>query len=57
MDRFIDGIELVAAIFVGLVAADTFLIVVLRYFFNVAIPDSYDSVSYTHLTLPTILRV
>ena len=42
MDRFIDGIELVAAIFVGLVAADTFLIVVLRYFFNVAIPDSYD---------------
>jgi TRAP-type C4-dicarboxylate transport system permease small subunit len=42
MDRFIDGIELVAAIFVGLVAADTFVSVLLRYFFNVAIPDAYD---------------
>jgi TRAP-type C4-dicarboxylate transport system permease small subunit len=42
MDRFIDGIELVAAALVGIVAADTFLIVVLRYFFGVAIPDSYD---------------
>ena len=27
MDRFIDAIELIAAIFVGIVAADTFLIV------------------------------
>jgi TRAP-type C4-dicarboxylate transport system permease small subunit len=42
MDRFIDTIELIAAIFVGIVAADTFLIVVLRYFFNIGIPDSYD---------------
>ena len=42
MDRFIDTIELIAAIFVGIVAADTFLIVVLRYFFNFDIPDSYD---------------
>ena len=42
MDRFIDAIELIAAIFVGLVAADTFPIVVLRYFFGIAIPDSYD---------------
>ena len=42
MDRFIDAIELIAAVFVGIVAADTFLIVVLRYFFNVGIPDSYD---------------
>ena len=42
MDRFIDGIELVAAIFVGLVAADIFLIVVLRSTFNWSIPDSYD---------------
>ena len=42
MDRFIDGIELIAAIFVGLVAADTFVSVLLRYFFNVAIPDAYD---------------
>src|SRR5712675_3350266 len=42
MDRFIDTIELIAAIFVGIVAADTFLIVVLRYFFSIGIPDSYD---------------
>ena len=42
MDRFIDGIELKAAIFVGLVAADIFISVMLRYFFSVQIPDSYD---------------
>ena len=42
MDRFIDGIELIAAFFVGLVAADTFVSVLLRYFFSVSIPDSYD---------------
>ena len=42
MDRFIDAIELVAAIFVGLVAADIFISVLLRYFFSVSIPDSYD---------------
>jgi TRAP-type C4-dicarboxylate transport system permease small subunit len=42
MDRFIDGIELLAAIFVGLVAADIFISVLLRYFFSVSIPDSYD---------------
>jgi len=42
MDRFIDGIELVAAGFVGLVAADIFISVLLRYFFSVSIPDSYD---------------
>ena len=42
MDRFIDGIELVAAIFVGLVAADTFISVILRKFFSTSIPDSYD---------------
>ena len=42
MDRFIDAIELVAATFVGLVAADIFISVVLRYFFSVSIPDSYD---------------
>jgi TRAP-type C4-dicarboxylate transport system permease small subunit len=42
MDRFIDGIELVAAIFVGLVAADVFITVVLRSSFNRSIPDSYD---------------
>ena len=41
MDRFIDGIELVAAFFVGLVALDVFVSVLLRYFFNVTIPDSY----------------
>ena len=42
MDRFIDGIELIAAIFVGLVAADTFISVILRKFFSTSIPDSYD---------------
>jgi TRAP-type C4-dicarboxylate transport system permease small subunit len=42
MDRFIDSIELLAAIFVGIVAADIFLSVMLRYFFDVAIPDGYD---------------
>lgn len=41
MDRFIDGIELVAAFFVGLVALDVFVSVLLRYFFNATIPDSY----------------
>jgi|SRR5579883_157507 len=42
MDAFIDGIELVAAFFVGIVAADIFISVLLRYFFAVQIPDSYD---------------
>src|ERR1700730_9659763 len=42
MDRFIDGIELIAAFFVGIVAADIFILVLLRYFFSVHIPDSYD---------------
>jgi len=41
-DRIIDTIEAIAALFVGLVAADVFLSVVLRYFFSVQIPDSYD---------------
>src|ERR1700750_3469829 len=42
MDRFINGIELVAAVFVGMVAADIFISVLLRYSFSVQIPDSYD---------------
>ena len=42
MDRFIDTIEWIAAFFVGIVAADIFLSVLLRYFFGVSIPDSYD---------------
>src|SRR5829696_5803061 len=42
MDRFIDGIEIVAAVFIGIVAADVFITVLLRYFFNISIPDSYD---------------
>jgi TRAP-type C4-dicarboxylate transport system permease small subunit len=42
MDRFIDGIEWIAAGFVGLVAADIFISVLLRYFFSYAIPDGYD---------------
>ena len=42
MDRIIDTIEWIAAMFVGLVAADIFLSVFLRRFFSVQIPDSYD---------------
>ncbi len=42
MDRFIDSIELIAAAFVGIVAADIFVSVLLRYFFSLSIPDSYD---------------
>ncbi len=42
MDRFIDTIEFLAATFVGIVALDIFVSVLLRYFFAVSIPDSYD---------------
>src|SRR4030088_2933241 len=42
MDRFIDFIELIAAVFVGIVAADIFLAVLLPYFFSIQIPDAYD---------------
>src|SRR5689334_24605508 len=42
MDRFIDGIELIAAFFVGIVAADIFISVLLRYFFSIQIPDAYN---------------
>jgi hypothetical protein len=42
MDRFIDTIEWLAAAFVGIVAVDIFISVLLRYFFAVSIPDSYD---------------
>jgi TRAP-type transport system small permease protein len=42
MDRFIDTIEWLAAAFVGIVAVDIFVSVLLRYFFAISIPDSYD---------------
>jgi TRAP-type C4-dicarboxylate transport system permease small subunit len=42
MDRVIAGIEFTAAAFIGAVAADVFVSVVLRYAFGVSIPDSYD---------------
>ena len=42
MDRFIDSIELIAAFFIGIVALDIFVSVMLRYFFACTIPDSYD---------------
>jgi TRAP-type C4-dicarboxylate transport system permease small subunit len=42
MDRFIDSIEWIAAIFVGVVAVDVFISIMLRYFFSIQIPDSYD---------------
>ena len=42
MNWFIDFIELVAAFFIGIVALDIFISVMLRYFFSVQIPDAYD---------------
>ncbi len=42
MNWLIDSIELVAATFIGIVAADIFISVMLRYFFSVQIPDAYD---------------
>ncbi|MGJ5176865.1 TRAP transporter small permease [Bradyrhizobium oligotrophicum] len=42
MDRIIDGIEWIAAFFVGIVALDIFLSVLLRNTLNYAIPDSFD---------------
>ena len=41
-DRFINGIEWLAAIFVGIVAANIFIAVLLRNLFNYSIPDSFD---------------
>ena len=46
MDRFIDTIELIAAIFVGIVAANIFIAVLLRNLFSTAIPDSYNIGQY-----------
>jgi TRAP-type C4-dicarboxylate transport system permease small subunit len=42
MDLFIDTIEWIAAAFVGVVALDIFVSVLLRKFFSTSIPDSYD---------------
>ena len=42
MDRFIDTIEWIAAAFVGIVAANIFIAVLLRNLFNYSIPDSFD---------------
>lgn len=42
MDRFIDSIEWIAAFFIGIVALDVFVTVLLRYFFGFTIPDAYD---------------
>lgn len=42
MDRAIDTIEWVAAIFVGVVALNIFIAVMLRKLFATSIPDSYD---------------
>ena len=41
-DRIIDTIEWLAAMFVGIVAANIFIAVILRKFFDASIPDSYD---------------
>lgn len=42
MDRFIDTIEWIAAAFVGIVAANIFIAVLLRNVFSYSIPDSFD---------------
>lgn len=42
VDRIIDSIEWMAALFVGIVAANIFLAVFLRKFFDTSIPDSFD---------------
>ncbi len=42
VDRFIDGIEQTAAIFLAAVTALVFFSIMLRAFFNYAIPDWYD---------------
>ena len=42
MDRTIAAIEWTAAAFIGIVALDVFVSVVLRYVFGTSIPDSYD---------------
>jgi TRAP-type C4-dicarboxylate transport system permease small subunit len=42
MDSVIDGIEWLAAIFVGIVALDIFVLVMLRKFAHTTIPDSFD---------------
>ncbi len=42
-DGVIDTIEGLAALFVGIVAADIFVSVILRKFFDTSIPDSYDA--------------
>jgi TRAP-type transport system small permease protein len=41
-DRMINSIEWLAAIFVGIVALNIFVAVVLRKFFSTSIPDAYD---------------
>lgn len=42
MNKFIDTIEWIAAICVGLVAANIFISVMLRGIFGITIPDAYD---------------
>src|ERR1700756_1817265 len=42
MDRAINTIEWLAAMFVGIVALNIFVAVVLRKFFDTSIPDAYD---------------
>ncbi|MEJ8859893.1 TRAP transporter small permease [Variovorax robiniae] len=42
MDRMINTIEWLAAMFVGIVALNIFIAVVLRKFFDTSIPDAYD---------------
>lgn len=52
VDRFIDVIEVTAAIFLAVVTLLVFVSVFLRYFFSWSIPDSYD---FTRLLLGILI--
>ncbi|MBS0248774.1 MAG: TRAP transporter small permease [Proteobacteria bacterium] len=52
LDRFIDLVEMTAAVFLAVVTLLTFVSVILRYFFAWAIPDSYD---FTRLLLGILI--
>lgn len=52
VDRFIDVIEVTAAVFLAVVTLLVFVSVILRYFFSWSIPDSYD---FTRLLLGILI--
>jgi TRAP-type transport system small permease protein len=52
VNRFIDGIERIAAIFLAIVTAIVFFSITLRALFNIAIPDWYD---FSRLTMGVMI--